>query len=103
MSKTRDRFLFDLNEDYALMRDDLQWIIARRQKDRLRPVKFDRRGREGVFLCLRQLKSEPTPEALRMIFERIPSAAEVSRRERAEIRRKLTEAKRAEAQELECA
>lgn len=69
-SHGRGFFVCYLNDDYALMRDDLQWIIARRSPtDRLRPVKFTREGAQGVFRCLRQLGTQPDPTALSLIFE----------------------------------
>jgi len=67
--KTKDRFLFDLNDQYALMRDDLQFIIAKKEKDRLRPLKFTTQGRKGILRCLRQLSSKPSKDALALISD----------------------------------
>lgn len=73
----KDQFLFILNDDYALYRDDVQWIVSRRQGDRDRPVKFTRWGREGIANCLRQLRTEPTSWAKHLLALKVPGESEL--------------------------
>lgn len=80
-----DVFLFDLNDSVALLCDGLQLITARRyrrpnNKPSYKSFAFNRHGRDAFLGDTQRRGIEPTPEALSLIDNVVPTMDEIRRR-----------------------
>ncbi|TGY88615.1 hypothetical protein E5163_12455 [Marinicauda algicola] len=73
-------FLFNINDTFALLKDPLQFIVAKPRTGRKASwilVSFIREGRESLLRDLRRRGILPTPEALDRIERDVPSRSEL--------------------------